>query len=53
MSTTMTDYQEIEERPILLIVDRSIDPIAPAMYELHYQSMLYDLLPIGEDNVVT
>lgn len=53
MSTTMTGYEEKEERPILLIVDRTIDPIAPAMYELHYQSMLYDLLPIGEDGSVT
>ena len=48
----MTNYEERKERPILLLVDRSIDPCSPIMYELHYQAMVYDLLDVSLDNVI-
>ncbi|PRP79539.1 Sec1-like family protein [Planoprotostelium fungivorum] len=36
-------------RSTLIIVDRSIDPIAPLLHEFTYQAMIHDLLPVDSD----
>jgi hypothetical protein len=40
-------------RAVLLIVDRSLDPVAPLMHEFTYQAALFDLLQLKGDLVVT
>eukprot|EP00879_Flechtneria_rotunda_P003010 GHRR01003228.1.p1 GENE.GHRR01003228.1~~GHRR01003228.1.p1 ORF type:complete len:663 (+),score=201.56 GHRR01003228.1:278-2266(+) len=35
----------------LLILDRSVDPVAPIIHEWTYEAMVYDLLPV-EDNII-
>ena len=39
-------------KPVVLIVDRSVDVLAPLMHELTYQAMAMDLLPIDEGKYV-
>lgn len=41
----LKDFQYCENRATLLIVDRSLDPVAPLMHEYSYQAMINDLLP--------
>ena len=36
------------DRPTLLIVDRTIDTLAPLLHEYSYQAMIHDLLPIAD-----
>eukprot|EP00357_Protocruzia_adherens_P016360 CAMPEP_0115011938 /NCGR_PEP_ID=MMETSP0216-20121206/24390_1 /TAXON_ID=223996 /ORGANISM="Protocruzia adherens, Strain Boccale" /LENGTH=757 /DNA_ID=CAMNT_0002380801 /DNA_START=1464 /DNA_END=3738 /DNA_ORIENTATION=+ len=35
-----------EDRAILLILDRSIDPLTPLLHDFYYEAMTYDLLDI-------
>jgi len=39
-------YNESRERGTLLVLDRSIDPIAPLMHEFTFQAMVNDLLEV-------
>eukprot|EP00004_Rigifila_ramosa_P016686 TRINITY_DN3983_c1_g1_i1.p1 TRINITY_DN3983_c1_g1~~TRINITY_DN3983_c1_g1_i1.p1 ORF type:complete len:387 (-),score=96.37 TRINITY_DN3983_c1_g1_i1:68-1228(-) len=41
--------QSDRERATLLVLDRSHDPIAPLLHEFTYQAMIYDLLPVVDD----
>jgi syntaxin-binding protein 1 len=49
------DGRQDRERGILLVVDRSFDPLSPLMHEFTYQAMVNDLLPVrdGIISVVT
>jgi syntaxin-binding protein 1 len=33
----------------LLVLDRSVDPVAPVVHEWTYEAMVYDLLPVDEN----
>lgn len=35
----------------LVIVDRSVDPVAPMIHEWTYEAMVYDLLPMDENAI--
>jgi hypothetical protein len=41
----------LEQRPMLLIVDRSIDMAGPLVHTSTYQTLLYDLLKVGLNRV--
>jgi len=41
--------QKDEEKPTLLVIDRSQDALSPLLHEFSYQAMAHDLLPIHED----
>jgi len=38
-----------DDRPTLLIVDRTIDTVAPALHEFTYQAMIYDLCGVENE----
>jgi hypothetical protein len=40
---------EARERGVVLIVDRSMDPLAPLMHELTYQTFVNDIFPVDGD----
>eukprot|EP00122_Pirum_gemmata_P007209 Pgem_evm2s6610 len=41
------------DRGQLVIVDRLQDAITPILHDLHYQPMVYDLLPVDSNDVYT
>ncbi|KAJ5121334.1 uncharacterized protein N7515_009295 [Penicillium bovifimosum] len=48
------DFPPQTNRPrgVLLVVDRSMDVLAPLLHEFTYQAMVHDLLPINEGDKV-
>lgn len=49
------DFPPPSSRPrsVLLVVDRSMDLVAPLIHEFTYQSMVHDLLPVKDGDKVT
>ncbi|GMG09149.1 unnamed protein product [Aspergillus oryzae var. brunneus] len=49
------DFPPPSQRPrgVLMVVDRSMDVVAPLIHEFTYQSMVHDLLPIKDGDKVT
>ena len=40
-------------RATLLILDRNYDLTTPLMHDTHYETLVYDLLPVREDNTIS
>ena len=38
-----------DERPTLLLLERSFDVVSPLLHEYTYQAMVHDLLPVHDD----
>lgn len=47
-ATALFSKGRASERPTLLIVDRTLDPLAPVLHEYSYQAMIQDLLPVAD-----
>ena len=41
--------QSDAERPTLILLDRSVDPLSPLLHEFTYQAMVHDLLPVMDE----
>eukprot|EP00494_Astrolonche_serrata_P031900 UN32169 len=50
---TMSIMKMSDVHPVLLILDRSADPLTPLMHELHYQAMLMDYCDVEKLTVNT
>lgn len=48
-SKNSTDSRTTKEQCQLIILDRSVDPIAPLLHEFTYQAMVNDLLQLSDD----
>ncbi|EFA83765.1 Sec1-like family protein [Heterostelium album PN500] len=49
IARTSKAFTPNEEHGTLLIIDRTIDPLAPLLHEFTYQAMIYDLFKIEGD----
>lgn len=49
LARSATGWSPNEDRAILLILDRTTDPITPLLHEFTYQAMVYDLLNVQND----
>jgi len=43
--TDMNQFDHSDKRGMLLIIDRTQDPVAPLLHEITYQAMIKDLIP--------
>eukprot|EP00743_Colponemidia_sp_Colp-15_P009164 GILK01009998.1.p1 GENE.GILK01009998.1~~GILK01009998.1.p1 ORF type:complete len:654 (+),score=153.21 GILK01009998.1:211-2172(+) len=50
--TSIESFDVNAARPTMVIMDRSIDPLAPVLHESTYEAMIHDLLHTKEDNIV-
>ena len=42
-------HRGADERPTLLLLERSFDVVSPLLHEYTYQAMVHDLLPVHDD----
>lgn len=49
LARSATGWSPNEDRAVLLILDRTTDPITPLLHEFTYQAMVYDLLNVQND----
>lgn len=51
LSLFLTLQGSHKDQSLLLIVDRSLDPVTPLLHELTLQAMCYDLLTVEENTI--